>query len=278
MAASTIDYRRPGVFTRLDADQSPLTDRLPTTPVDICKITQGLIVHPNDAVSLPIPPERLAEKNLRGTSAIIRSLTSLDPAPLDVPRPAHLRVVGTCRHFALVSCALLRLQGIPARARCGFATYFIPGKSVDHWITEYWRTDEHRWVRIDSEILGQSLVAAPEDLATGEFLTGGEAWRLFRQGLVDPDSFGVAGVAHAWGAAEIRGNAIRDLAALQKIEMLPWDEWGRMEASYQGATGPDYDSLMDVIAMTCADDNPEAIAKLYESEDLEVPTHMIFTS
>ena len=50
---------------------------------------------------------------------------------------------------------------------------------------------------------------------------------------------------HAWGPAEIRGNAIRDLAALRKLEMLPWDEWGRMTASYQGKTGPDYDALMD---------------------------------
>ncbi|MFD1535700.1 transglutaminase-like domain-containing protein [Nonomuraea guangzhouensis] len=276
MAASTIDYSGPGPFTRLDADQLPLTKRLPITPVDICEIAQGLVIQPHDAASLPVPQERLAEKSLRGISDIIRSLTSLDPAPLDVPRPAHLRVVGTCRHFALLSCALLRLQGIPARARCGFATYFVPGKSVDHWITEYWHTDEHRWVRIDTEILGgQNLVAAPEDLADGEFLTGGEAWSLYRQGAADPDSFGVAGVAHAWGVGEIRGNAIRDLAALQKIEMLPWDEWGRMEASYQGATGPDYDSLMDAIATTCAADDPEAMARLYESEDLEVPTHMI---
>jgi hypothetical protein len=275
MAASKIDYSSPGVFTRLDADQLQFTKRLPITPVDICKIAQGLIVHPDDAASRLVPQERLAEKNLRSINNIVRSLTGLDPAPLDVPRPAHLRVVGTCRHFALLSCALLRLRGVPARARCGFATYFIPGKSADHWITEYWRTDEQRWVRIDTEILGQELVANPEELATGEFLTGGEAWRLYREGSVDPDAFGVAGVAHAWGVAEIRGNAIRDLAALRKIEMLPWDEWGRMEASYQGATGPEYDALMDVIATTCADDNPEAIAELYESEDLEVPTHMI---
>jgi hypothetical protein len=30
--------------------------------------------------------------------------------------------------------------------------------------------------------------------------------------------------------------------------MLPWDEWGRMDASYQGQTGPDYDELLDTIA------------------------------
>ena len=33
----------------------------------------------------------------------------------------------------------LRLRGIPARARCGFATYFMVRKGVDHWIVEHWR-------------------------------------------------------------------------------------------------------------------------------------------
>ncbi|MEU2610181.1 hypothetical protein ABZ570_01115 [Micromonospora sp. NPDC007271] len=49
---------------------------------------------------------------------------------------------------------------------------------MDHWITEY--RHDGRWMRIDSESLGGSLVAKPEDLAAGEFLTGGEAWSLPR--------------------------------------------------------------------------------------------------
>ena len=36
------------------------------------------------------------------------------------------------------------------------------------------------------------------------------------------------GVAASLGPAEISGNAVRDLAALCKQEMLNWDEWGRM--------------------------------------------------
>jgi hypothetical protein len=56
----------------------------------------------------------------------------------------------------------------------------------------------------------------------------------------------------------VRGNAIRDLAALNKIEMLPWDEWGRMEASYKGRTGADFDALIDLIALTTAKDDADA--------------------
>ncbi|WP_230620860.1 MULTISPECIES: hypothetical protein [Nocardiaceae] len=51
-----------------------------------------------------------------------------------------------------------------------------------------------------------------------------------------------------WGAAEIRGNAVKDLAALNKVEMLPWDEWGRMTDAYEGKTGAEYDLLLDELA------------------------------
>jgi len=57
--------------------------------------------------------------------------------------------------------------------------------------------------------------------------------------------------------------------------MLPWDEWGRMHASYDGETGPEYDDLMDTIATTCASDDPAALRALYASEDLAVPPALI---
>ena len=57
--------------------------------------------------------------------------------------------------------------------------------------------------------------------------------------------------------------------------MLPWDEWGRMTASYQGETGADYDVLMDEIAAACAADDADAVARLYASADLAVPRKLI---
>ena len=62
---------------------------------------------------------------------------------------------------------------------------------------------------------------------------------------------------------------------MNKVEMLPWDEWGRMEASYRGDTGPEYDALIDAVATTCASDAPSAIRDTYGSEDLSVPPSMI---
>ena len=269
------DYRRPGPLTGIDPAQAHLIVGLGAEPAAICTAVQGLVIEPDAAAAADVPEHRLAERNIRPARGLLDVLAALEPAPLHAKRGAAERVVGTCRHFAVLSCALLRHQGIPARARCGFATYFIDGKSVDHWIVEHWRSEERRWARIDTEIIGETNVADATDLAADEFLTGGEAWVRYRAGSVDPECFGVAGVEHAWGIGEIRGNAIRDLASLCKVEMLPWDEWGRMDDSYQGRTGADYDDLMDKIAAACASDDLSTINRTYASEDLTVPDSMI---
>ncbi|MFF2083413.1 transglutaminase domain-containing protein [Nocardia sp. NPDC058176] len=264
-----IDYKSPGPLTNLRDIDSAVLAPIPTGIVDICRLAPGLVLQPTDAKTLDIPADRFSENQIRPAAELIGALLALDPAPVTVARePAH-RVIGTCRHFAVITCALLRYRGIAARVRCGFATYFQPGQGLDHWITEYWHDGESRWVRIDSEILGQTILERPEDLRPGEFLSGGEAWIAFRAGRLDATTFGVCGTDN-WGPAEIRGNAIKDLAALNKIEMLPWDEWGRMTASYNGETGPDYDSFLDTIALTSTSDDLAAIAELYAHEDLRV--------
>ncbi len=127
---------------------------------------------------------------------------------------------------------------------------------------------------INAAALQSVPTAHPENLRTGEFLTGGEAWTAFRDGRLDATSFGVHGTDN-WGPAEIRGNAIKDLAALNKAETLPWDEWGRMTASYNNETGPDYDELLDTIATICRRDDPIALAELYARNELRVPAELL---
>ena len=272
--ADAIDYAVPGPLTDIASISPSALERIPSEPVDVCRPARTLVIQPGDAKSAGLPEVRFSENQLRPAAALIDALLALDSAPLDVARTPDLRVIGTCRHFAVLSCALLRYRGMAARVRCGFATYFQPGQGLDHWITEYWHEQDKRWVRVDSEYLGRSVTQTPEDLRPGQFLTGGEAWHAFRAGDIDAAKFGVYGTGN-WGPAEIRGNAIRDLAALNKVEMLPWDEWGRMGASYKGRTGADYDELLDTIADVCAADDPSAIAELYASDELRVPQELI---
>lgn len=218
----------------------------------------------------------MAERNLRPASALLQRALDLGGSEsLDQPRQAEQRVVGTCRHFAVLSTALLRAVDVPARSRCGFASYFIPPKKVDHWVVEYFSDEDERWVRVDPEYLDRTTpgAASPHDLGRGEFVDAGEAWQLVRSGGGDPLSYGVFGT-HNWGLGEIRGNAMRDLASLAvKLEMLPWDEWGPMADSYAGTTGADFDELIDDLAAATTSFDQAEMRRIYEQ--LAVPASMV---
>jgi Transglutaminase-like superfamily len=268
-----IDYAGPGPLTGLEGLAPEVLAGAGDDPVELCMPVHQLVVQPHTAQELGVAEARLGESNLRPAARILAALLALNPAPVAAGRQPGQRVVGTCRHFALLGCAFLRFRGIAARVRCGFATYFQPGQGVDHWVTEY-RDGDGRWVRIDPELLGGSVLVHPEHLRPGEFLAGGEAWAAFRRGEIDAANFGVYGTAN-FGPSEIRGNAVRDLAALNKVEMLPWDEWGRMGSAYRDETGEDYDELLDELATVCAADDPAAVASLYAHDDLRVPAGLI---
>ena len=267
-------YAWPGPLTRVDGVDSRALELLATDAVGICQVVSDLVIQPSDAQALNLPEDRFVENQIRSTSALLKLLLEMDPSSLTLGRQPANRVVGTCRHFAVISCALLRYRGIAARVRCGFATYFQQGQGVDHWVTEYWDGDSARWIRIDSEVLGKDVLPHAHDLRPGDFLSGGEAWAAYRRGEIDASQFGVYGTQN-WGPAEIRGNAVKDLAALNNVEMLPWDEWARMTDAYDGKTGSDYDLLLDELAEVCATDDLIAIRRLYRQEALQVPYSMI---
>jgi hypothetical protein len=267
-----IDYSTPGPLTDLSSVPADALTAVPTDADGINRLAHTLIVHPNETGGLDLPEARFADNQLRHADRIVAAILRLDDAPLHVPREAARRAVGTCRHVAVLTCALLRWRGIPARARCGFATYFKPGLGLDHWVVEHRR--DGRWVRTDAEIIGGTVLAHPEDLDEGLFLTGGEAWTAWREGRIDAAKFGVDGTEN-FGPAEIQGNLVRDLASLNKMELLPWDEWGRMDAAYKGETGADYDELMDRVAAVTAGDDASHVTALYAAADLRVPEALL---
>lgn len=272
--APLIDYRSPGLFTDVRGVDPAALRGVATDPVDLIRPVSRLVIQPHEAEAAGIAAERLAENQIRPAAVLVERLLAVDAAPLSEPRETGKRVVGTCRHFAVLACALLRNAGHAARVRCGFATYFQPGQALDHWVIEYRLDDATRWIRLDPETLGGSVLPNADDLSPGDFLTGAEAWAAYRRGEVDGSTFGVYGTEN-FGPAEIKGNAVRDLAAMNKVETLPWDEWGRMTDAYAGLTGEDYDALLDELAAVCASDDDRAVSELYRNPVFEVPAELL---
>lgn len=242
-------YSSPGPLTTAGPRLTELPAKLP----DLLTAVQGLLIHE------PGHPESTTG-HLRATSQILDHILATDPRPLTEPRPPHHRLTGSCRHFTLLTVAALRAHGIPARARCGFARYFTPGRHGDHWLTEYWNPATARWTFADSQLspaLSRTLgIAFPsEDVPGDQFVAAGNAWQNCRRGKLDPSRCGLEGEGQS-GWWWIAGNLIRDTAALSKVELLPWDMWAPMP----GPTDPIAPTLamrLDHLAARTADPRPD---------------------
>jgi hypothetical protein len=269
-------YRQPGIMTSPGA-YDHLLEGLPDDIPGLCKVVQGVILHIFwvDAYRVRLTEDRKTEVNLRKFERMLARIAELDEQPLRVPRPADTRLVGNCRDYALFLCALLRNKGIPARTRCGFATYFIPGRYEDHWICEYWRSEESRWVRVDAQLDSVQLKYLkidfnPHDLPPGKFLSGAETWLLCRRGELDADLCGIFDMKGLWF---VQGDLVRDFMALNKSEVLPWDCNDIMGGPEAEVSPEDY-MLLDRIAdlVTKGDPAFDDIRSLYESnERLRMP-------
>lgn len=261
-------YTQPGIFTTL----GPYAEQVDALPTDVGKLVhavQMLLVHRwwAQAYNVEVTPEREKENGLHGTEAMLACAMTKSPARIGEVRLPDKRVVGICRHFSTMMAAFLKQKGVPARARCGFATYFEPGKYVDHWVAEYWNAAESRWVQVDAQLdsLQHRMTKAdfdPLDVPRDRFLVAGDVWLQHRMGQIDAAN---CGIADMWGDWYIRGNHALDIASLQKVELLPWEPFGiaKSPESKIGDT-PELLAINDRTAELAAmGDNP-SVAKLLQ--------------
>jgi len=230
-------------------NQSPITDpgemacHLAELPHDLAALqraARGLVLHyrADNPSSHGIPEDRLAEIDSRYAETMLHRLVELDGRPLTEERPPQKRLLGCCRDFTVLFLAMARRLGIPARARVGFATYFIPGFNLDHEVAEVWDVDQACWRLIDAELGDEHTDPTdgsqldPLDVPRDRFLVAGSAWQACREGEADPARFLVdpgLDIEDTRGWPYLRHNLVHDLAALNKVEMLLWDGWGLIE-------------------------------------------------
>jgi hypothetical protein len=163
---------------------------------------------------------------------------------------------------------------VPARARCGFGAYFRSGWFEDHWVAEYWNRTEGRWQMVDAQLDATwrkmlDYSGDPMAVTASEFVTAGVAWQAWRRGDLDASRCGLSGIDEH-GAHWIAGNLRLDLAALNKVEMLPWDVWGAGARWEPGADPTDAQlAFFDgVAALTVeVDSRFEELRERYESDE-----------
>jgi hypothetical protein len=208
-----------------------LFDALPQSLPALVDVVQGMTLHMHwaEAYGVTLSEERKEEASIRPVEEIVTRFLALDDTPLTTARPLEKRVVGTCRDYAILLCAMLRYQGAPARARCGFGTYFLPDHYEDHWVCEVWDAADARWLMVDAQLDefqrdALEIPFDPLDVPPDQFVVAGSAWQMCRAGQADPEKFGIFEWHGIWF---VRGNLIRDFLSLNRIEILPWDlGWG----------------------------------------------------
>jgi hypothetical protein len=227
-----LDFYRAPVALSDPGCRATLFDDLPHGPEKLAGVVQGLLMHQHVASTYPVALSgaQIEQAHVRSVEEMLAEIAAHDARPLLAARPAGERQVGVCRHFTLLHVAMLRRQGVPARARCGFAAYFSKEKYVDHWVTEYWNENRTAWVLFDAQLDAHQralfrIPFDPADVPRDQFLVAGDCWQLCRSGTADPMDFGILDLFGWW---MIAGNVVRDIAALNNREMLPWDCWAPM--------------------------------------------------
>ena len=273
-------------------DQSPITDpgemarhldELPNDLARLQRVARGLVLHyrADDPSAHGIPESRLTEVDSRYAETMLYRLLELDGRSLTEERPPEKRLLGCCRDYTVLFLTMARHQGIPARARVGFATYFVPGFNLDHEVAEVWDAGEACWRLVDPE-LGDDHAdptdgsrVDPLDVPRDRFLVAGSAWQACRKGAADPEMFLVdpgLDIEDTRGWPYLRHNLVHDLAALNKVEMLLWDGWGLIER--ERLSERDLQLLDHLAHATGSEDASfDELRRLYQAEaGLQVPS------
>jgi hypothetical protein len=189
------------------------------------KVVHGLLVHSDWLNAYGLAPSSASRATL-SLADRLNAICEIDPAPFAERRRPEQRSIGTCRDFALMLVSFLRCHGVPARLRCGFASYFHQDWE-DHWLCEYWAARTGDWRLADAQ-LDDILMARcridfdPANVPGSRFKLAGEAWRDCRVEQMNARRFGHGDVKGQWFVGV---NVRRDHLALHDKATSAWDRW-----------------------------------------------------
>jgi ABC-type Mn2+/Zn2+ transport system ATPase subunit len=245
-----------------------LYDDLPDDLEQLFRIINGVLFHKSDAEDRYGPTSvQRKEQFLRTMEQRLARIVELDPSSLTIPREMKERQIAYCRDYAVLMTSILRHKGHPARTRAGFGQYFLtdPPYKGDHWVTEYWDSEEARWRLVDANIGGGDLEYLEEQVRAGfkpgldftdlrrngDFHLAPHAWLLCRSGEANIALF--RHNAHWRGWPMLRGNLLHDFQALNRLEMGLFDYWDDLHAKPESEMTAQDRALLDRIARVAHD-------------------------
>ena len=211
-------YSQYSTFTD-PGEYAYLYNKLPDSLPELCSLIKSQFIHPY--AELPkyreqIPKERWNELFKYPTvQSILKGLVSYDSSGLTNERKPEDRLVLGCQQNAILLASILKYRGIPARVRCGHATYIIPGFHISHTICEVWNEDDKRWMLVDPSM---DMV----DFNREKFDFSNDLWLKMQNGEIDPNLYGIP--RRYTGLVSILGKVCTDLASILGTE-YPIDQY-----------------------------------------------------
>ena len=222
-----------------------------------------------DMTKFPWYRMRCEDDILLTATAMTAELFRLDERGFVPDRRVENKIVVTCRYVSVLMSAILKAKNIPCRSRAGFAPYFQPGKSMDHWINQYWSAEEARWVTIDADGFydenGMNL--GQYDIADGKFDHAAKVWLDVRNGSVDGTKFIYAdGLGTCSLKAVIRA-LFYDFHALMNDEISYQFQPCYIDNKFERLTEQDFKELDELARLLLSpDENFEKLAQIWETE------------
>jgi formylglycine-generating enzyme len=217
-------YKQYSTFTD-PGEYAYLYKNLPDSLPELCSLIKSQFIHPFDELpqySELIPKERWKESvNYPTVKSILKGLLSYDSRGLVKDRKPQNRLVLGCHECAIMLASILKYKNIPARVRCGHATYIIPGFHGSHTICEVWNKNDKRWMLVDPST---NMI----DFSRNQFDFSNDTWIQMQEGKIDPNLYGLPGIYT--GVGSIVGAISPDLAYLLGNE-YPLNQYAPMSDS-----------------------------------------------
>lgn len=201
--------------------------------------------------------------------AMAAELLRLDGRGFVRDRAVEHKLVLTCRYVSVLMSAIYKAKGIPCRSRAGFAPYFHPGESWDHWINQVWSAAENRWITFDADGFYDEQVMGIDayDLEPQQFDWAAQAWLDIRAGKSDGARFIYADGCGTNGLKAVVRYLFYDFHALMNNEISYAFQPCYLDGKFDACTPAQLEEL-DALArlLLDPDENFDALCALWESE------------